>query len=247
MAEGSNYSQNHEKLVFVSYSSQDKDFVEKLTTDLKKYKLPLWFDKWEIKVGDSIVEKINSALGKITDLILILSSNSINSNWVKKELSSALMIKLKDNSVKVLPCRVDDCEIPPIINDIKYADFRENYEDSFLDLVEGLNLTIMQGELRLDTQAYVKALMQGRGSIIETIREAGRRRKLLWLVAREEDGSIEPRKVAPYSFRDRGKNRTLLFFAEDIRKNQIRAFRVDRITSVTILNETFRPRFPVEF
>ena len=69
----------------------------------------------------------------------------------------------------------------------------------------------------------------------------------MWLGSREEDGSIEPRVVEPYSFRNKGKDRNLLFFAWDPRKNGIRGFRVDRIQSVTELEETFQPRFPVEF
>ena len=231
---------------FLSYSSEDKEFAEKLANDLSKYKFPIFFDRWEIKVGDSIVEKINSALGKMTDLVIILSVNSLKSNWVKKELSSGLMKKLKDNSVSILPVLREKCEIPTIINDIKYADFTQNYEDGFLDLVGGLDLTITKGGFQIDVKAYVKALLYNE-SATRVIQEAGRKRRLLWIEAREEDGSMEPRVVEPYSFRNKGRGGTILFFAWDIRKNAIRGFRLDRIRNVTELEQTFRPRYPVEF
>ena len=234
-----------DKFVFLSYSSKDKEFAEKLAQDLKKYHLPMFFDQWEIKVGDSIVEKINSALGKMTDLMIVLSNNSINSNWVKKELSSGLMKKLKDNSVDILPVLKEKCEIPPIIIDYKYANFTEDYETGFLDLIDALGLTIMKGDHRVDVRAYVKAMRYDEGTI-RVIKHAGQKNRLLWLEAREEDGSMEPRVVEPYSFRNRGKGGNLLFFAWDARKNAIRGFRVDRIKNVTELEETFRPRFPVE-
>ena len=235
-----------ERFGFLSYSSADKEFVEKLAIDLTKYKFPMFFDRWEIKVGDSIVEKIDSALGKMTDLIIILSTNSVNSNWVKKELSSALMKKLKDNSVRILPVLKEKCEIPSIIVDIKYADFTNGYENGILDLVGGLDLTIMKGEFTVDILAYVKAILYHE-SITRIIQHAGQKCRLMWIEAREEDGSMEPRVVEPYSFRHRGKGGTVLFFAWDVRKNAIRGFRMDRIKNVTELEQTFNPRFPVEF
>jgi len=125
---------------FISYSSKDKNFAEKLATSLNQNGLPTFFDRWEIKVGDSIVEKIDSALGKITHLIIILSKSSVKSKWVKKELSSALMKKLDDNSIEILPVLKEPCTIPTIINDLKYADFSDTYENGFLDLIESLDI-----------------------------------------------------------------------------------------------------------
>ena len=130
-----------ERYCFISYSSNDQDFVERLATDLIGNNLNIFFDKWEIKVGDSIVEKINLALGKMTELIIVLSKESIKSNWVQKELSSALMKKLKDNSVKILPVLIEKCDIPSIINDIKFADFTEAYENGLIDLTDSLDVT----------------------------------------------------------------------------------------------------------
>jgi len=235
-----------EKYVFLSYSSEDKKIVEKIANDLTRYHLPLFFDKWGIKVGDSIVEKINSALGKMTDLILVLSTNSVQSNWVKKELSTAIMKKLKDNSVNILPIIIEKCKIPDIIADYKYANFVKSYDEGFLDLIDSLGLTMTKGGHEIDVKAYVKAMMYDEG-IMKIIQQAGAKHRLLWIEAREEDGTIEPRVVEPYSFRNRGKGGNLLFFAWDIRKNGIRGFRVDRIRQVTELEEEFQARFPVEF
>lgn len=81
---------------------------------------------------------------------------------------------------------------------------------------------------------------------LEVIKEAGRKRKLLFIRAREEDGSVESREVEPYSFRH-PKTGGTLFFGWDVRKNGIRSFRVERIIEVKITDKDFNPRFPVEF
>ena len=44
--------------LFLSHTRVDKPFVEKLASDLKQLGINVWFDKWEIKVGDSITWKI---------------------------------------------------------------------------------------------------------------------------------------------------------------------------------------------
>lgn len=40
--------------IFLSHTSLDKPFVEKLAKDLKRIGINVWFDKWEIKIGESI-------------------------------------------------------------------------------------------------------------------------------------------------------------------------------------------------
>jgi len=40
--------------MFVSHSSRDKTFVEKLVADLSGNGIPLWYDKLDLGVGDSV-------------------------------------------------------------------------------------------------------------------------------------------------------------------------------------------------
>jgi hypothetical protein len=49
--------------VFVSHSSVDKPFVERLATDLRiRESIDVWLDKWEIQPGDRIASKIEEGL-----------------------------------------------------------------------------------------------------------------------------------------------------------------------------------------
>ena len=48
---------------FISYSSTDGQFVERLATDLRvKESIDAWLDKWEIQPGDLFPEKLEQAL-----------------------------------------------------------------------------------------------------------------------------------------------------------------------------------------
>jgi predicted DNA-binding transcriptional regulator YafY len=80
---------------------------------------------------------------------------------------------------------------------------------------------------------------------LNIIRKAGKEKKLLFITASEEDGSIESREVEPYSFRHSKEGNTL-FFGWDVVKKAIRSFRADRIIEVRVTSKKFTPRFPVE-
>jgi predicted nucleotide-binding protein len=74
------------RTVFISYSSKDRDFAERLAADLRASGVGVWFDQWEIKVGDSITKKINDGIHDNDYLAVVLSPDSVASDWVRKEL-----------------------------------------------------------------------------------------------------------------------------------------------------------------
>lgn len=120
--------------VFICHASEDKPAAREIASAMKNLGADVWFDEWEIRVGDSIVQRINDALGEISHLIVLLSKESVSKPWVKKELSAALMRQLSSESIVVLPARLDDCAIPPILADIKYADVRAGVENAMKEI-----------------------------------------------------------------------------------------------------------------
>jgi hypothetical protein len=121
--------------IFLSHSSSDKSFTRILAEDLLEYGFNVWLDEWEIKVGDSITQKISDGIDESLYLIIILSKSSVSSKWVKKELNSALSIELDREKVFILPVLIEDCEIPALLKDKKYADFRSKYHDGLGELL----------------------------------------------------------------------------------------------------------------
>jgi len=107
-----------------------------------------------------------------------------------------------------------------IINDYKYADLTQNYDDKFLDLIDSLGLTITKGSHKIYVKADVKSMMYDE-TIMRIIQQAGGKYKLLWIGDKEEGWTMEPR-VVEYSFKNKGKGGNLSFYAWNIRKNGIR-------------------------
>jgi tetratricopeptide (TPR) repeat protein len=61
----------------------------------------------------------------------VLSPNSTKSGWVEKEYSASLSREVREGEKIVLPLligNVADCDIPPLLSNKNYADFRRGYE-----------------------------------------------------------------------------------------------------------------------
>ncbi|WP_419913997.1 toll/interleukin-1 receptor domain-containing protein [Hoeflea sp.] len=123
--------------VFISHSSRDKPVVSKLAVDLALEGIPVWFDSWEMELGDSLYDRIFEGIDNSTYLILVLSDHSVASKWVQKELKGALNREDALERKIILPVRLDDCEIPSMIADRICADMSDGYPQ-FIDGLIGL-------------------------------------------------------------------------------------------------------------
>lgn len=121
--------------IFLSYGNPDKPFVRKLAKDLNKLGITVWFDEWEIMVGDSITGTINDAINKSAFFGAVISEDSVKRPWVQKELQTAMLFQI-ERKIKILPIVLVTSEnIPPFIMDLRYADFRGSYQIGLRDLV----------------------------------------------------------------------------------------------------------------
>lgn len=113
--------------VFLSYSIQDKKFAQLLTTDLRKEGIKVWLADEQVRVGDNITDTIRDGITSSLWIIIILSKNSLQSDFIKEELSYAIQEEHKRNRPFILPALIDDSILPTQLQDKQYADFREEY------------------------------------------------------------------------------------------------------------------------
>lgn len=128
--------------IFISHSSLDKKFATKLATDLSKLGHIPWLDEWEIKVGECIPSKIEQGISESDYVVIVLSPNSTNSNWVEREWKSKYWDEVNENRVMVLPVLLSNCDIPRLLLTKKLADFRDNYSIGLVQLMGGISPVI---------------------------------------------------------------------------------------------------------
>lgn len=125
-------------LLFVCHASEDTAFAQELVSALDRRALYAWYDKRDVLVGESIVARIEEALGQVRYVVALLSRSSVNKPWVRRELHSTMMRQLAGRGVQILPALLDDCEIPALLADVKYADFRNSFEAGYADLLSAI-------------------------------------------------------------------------------------------------------------
>lgn len=93
---------------FISYSSKDQKFVERLYADLQSKGVRCWFAPEDLKTGDKIRDRIDESIRLYDKLLLVLSGQSVASAWVEYEVEAALAKERRENRTVLFPIRVDD-------------------------------------------------------------------------------------------------------------------------------------------
>jgi TIR domain len=74
---------------FISYSTKDQEFAERLHGDLEANGVRCWFAPHDVRGGRKLNEQIDEAIRQHDKLLLILSRHSMSSSWVKTEVAKA--------------------------------------------------------------------------------------------------------------------------------------------------------------
>jgi len=93
---------------FISYSSKDHEFAERLYADLQQKNVRCWFAPEDVKIGDKFRQRIDEAIRVYDKLLLVLTKSSVKSTWVEKEVESAFEKERKQKRAVLFPIRLDD-------------------------------------------------------------------------------------------------------------------------------------------
>jgi TIR domain len=135
--------------IFLSHNVADKPFARRLAIDLDAQGIGYWLDEAEIRVGESLIEKIRGGIDDAKYVAVILSPDSVKSPWVQKEVDVAMNQEISGRLVKVLPLMYRKCELPGFLLGKRYADFTEetNYQEALKDLVKSVGIVFRSNAL----------------------------------------------------------------------------------------------------
>jgi TIR domain/Pentapeptide repeats (8 copies) len=94
---------------FISYSTKDEDFADRLRADLQSSGVRCWFAPHQIRGGKKLYDQIHAAISDHDRLLLILSEHSLNSEWVKTEIANARQREVTEkrrNALSDQPCAI---------------------------------------------------------------------------------------------------------------------------------------------
>ncbi len=140
-------------LVFISHNRADEMAAGEIASFLVTEGVDVWFDKWQIKPGDSIVEGVDFGLSNCDFFIIIWSEHAAKSSWVNKEWTSALSKSIKKKSPIIIPIILDETEIPTILEDLMRISYKGGIEETRRALIAAILF-------REPSMNYVKAVVK---------------------------------------------------------------------------------------
>ena len=92
---------------FISYSSKDQTFAERLRIDLQERGFACWFAPHDLPIGAKIRSGIEDALQTHDKVILVISNHAIDSSWVETEVETTLEREVTSGMTLLMPIRLD--------------------------------------------------------------------------------------------------------------------------------------------
>ena len=137
--------------IFISYSRKDIDFARKLAGDLEKAGYDVWWDLTDLRGGDDWVNTIPAAISSSEYVIVVLTPDASESDWVRKEYTQALSLRKK-----IIPILLKPGTVPFALNTINFVNFTNGeYTDRFKELLSALGFTGQPPEVT----PYQKAIL----------------------------------------------------------------------------------------
>lgn len=120
--------------VFISYSRKDNQFAQQLNQALRQEGIPTWIDQVGIRGADEWENRITQAINGCGTMIVIISPDSMVSEWVQRELKFA-----DDEKKRILPILHRDVVLPDWyrfrFSAIQWVDFtNKSFADGITEL-----------------------------------------------------------------------------------------------------------------
>ena len=103
--------------LFLSHNHRDKDWVRMLAGRIERETsqrgaLRVFFDEWDIPLGGNIPHHLEEAIAGSMHIAIVLSPDSVSSEWVLLERSIAKVLDPAGKRRLVIPLFLHPCEIP---------------------------------------------------------------------------------------------------------------------------------------
>jgi hypothetical protein len=168
--------------VFISYSRKDQEFVNRLASDLNEKVTGVWFDQSDIQAGQRWRDQIEQGIRDCKVVILVLSPDSVASQYVKQEINLALEKRKRIIPILYRPVNLTG-SLKDLVDETQYIDLRHgSYTDNFQTLVDGLIAAGAARQTKASQEFLRKAVPTNWGAVFAKIPGWGCAWSLGWAV-----------------------------------------------------------------
>jgi len=161
---------------FLSHSSADKPLATAIYRSLRNQAVSIWFDRLELRPGDSLLKGIADGIGNSDCLLVLVTETSNQSRWVEKEVGIALTQEVEGKGPRVIPIVVNGCSVPTMLADKIYVSVDQDgngsqeivpavFRDSYI-----LDIALTPDTLECDERGLREELYEFTRGKFETLR-----------------------------------------------------------------------------
>jgi hypothetical protein len=93
---------------FISFSTQDQQFANKIHRDLQDEGVRCWFAPHDLPVGAATADEIDYQISRLDKLLIIISNKALASQWVEDEVFKAYAEERRRKTPVLVPIRLDN-------------------------------------------------------------------------------------------------------------------------------------------
>jgi hypothetical protein len=151
---------------YICYNNADIDWVTRFAEQLESEtidglpssrRLQVFFDRWDMEPGSSVVDRMNEGMARSRHVITILTPEFLAADWPRFEWKHIVADDPNNTKGRLVPCLLRDVSLngtdrityPAPFRDLKYVDFRRqtDFKRSFNQVVGKIrNLPIERGK-----------------------------------------------------------------------------------------------------
>lgn len=134
------------KEVFLSHSDKDRQFAALLAGVLERHDIHVWYSRTSLVGAQQWHDEIGAALKRCNWFALVLSPNSVKSEWVKHELMFALNDRRYQG--RVIPLLFKPCKYTKLswtLSAFHIVDFTRKRADGYRGLLNVWGLSYKSG------------------------------------------------------------------------------------------------------
>ncbi|MEG4632387.1 TIR domain-containing protein [Microcoleus sp. AR_TQ3_B6] len=127
--------------VFISYSERDRETMEKIRNSLRRESLTVWTNTTDVQTGEDFQSAIDRGIEQTDNLVYLVSPDSVQSEFVRKELEYA--VSLHKRLIPILVRETLPESIPKALQGVQYIDLTDNVAEGDYVLDESQLLKII--------------------------------------------------------------------------------------------------------
>ena len=124
--------------VAMSFAGEDREYVEEVAEHLVNLDVTVFYDRYETAElwGEDLAVHLGEIYSRDSHFVVIFSSRHYAEKaWPNHERQHALARHLEGQTGRILPVRIDDCEIPGVPSTVGYLDARVVSPDRLAELI----------------------------------------------------------------------------------------------------------------